>query len=151
MPISEEIFVKEKKKRQLTQAQLDGLAKGRAKVKAKRDAKNKQPPTRTEEIKEARKIRNKTIREQKELELQRKLEKDHDEKVAKFNDIKYKYMDRCKTLREMNEMKALLDDIEEEECYNLPALGKKIAEKIKLKYYNNNNGEERNREEREEE
>tara|TARA_Y100001938_G_C8066098_1_gene420265 strand:+ start:847 stop:1299 length:453 start_codon:yes stop_codon:yes gene_type:complete len=150
MPMSEEIFIKEKPKRKLTQAQLDGLAKGRAKVKAKRDAKNGKP-TRQETMKEERKKKNKTIAEQREIELQRKLEKKHQEKIDRFNEIKYKYMDRCKTLSEMREMKEMLDDIEEEEVYDLHAVGKKLAEKIKLKYYNITNEREEDSEEQGEE
>ena len=150
MPVGEEIFVKEKKpKRKLTQAQLDGLAKGREKVREKRNAQkqliekqqedSKTTKNNTQRNKNTRAKMNRTIAEQKELEIQKRLEKAHSEKIDKFNKIKYKYMDKCKTLTEMREMKEILDTIEEDEIYDLPSIGKKIVKMIKLKYKPNLN------------
>jgi len=141
MPVSEDIYIKDKPKRKLTQAQLDGLAKGRAKVKEKREeAKNNDKVVKenTKRNKQTRAKMNRTIAEQKELELEKKLETEHKQKIDEFNTIKYKYMDRCKTLAEMREMKSILDTIEEEEIYDLKKVGKKIINQINLKYNNNN-------------
>jgi hypothetical protein len=149
MPVGEEIFVKEKPKRKLTQAQLDGLARGRAKVKEKReaekakkqnaqnDAKIQKENNKNYKIQKAKK--NRTIAEQREIEIQRKLEQQHQEKIEAFNKIKYKYMEKCKNVYEMKMFKEVLDTINEEDIYDWKKCGEKIIKEIKLKYNNNLN------------
>ena len=142
MPVDEAIYIKEKPKRKLTQAQLDGLAKGRAKVKEKRDlskADTKIQKENNKNYKENRGKRNRTIAEQRELEIKVRLEASHQKKIDLFNEIKYEYMDKCKTMGEMREMKEILDTIDEDEIYDLKAVGMKILKEVKKKYNNNLN------------
>ena len=156
MPVGEEIFVKDKPKRKLTQAQLDGLAKGRQKVKEKREAQALAKQSKTtakndakiqkennKNYKVGKAKRNRTIAEQRELELERKLEAKHQEAIEKFNKIKYKYMEKCKNINEMRQFKQVLDTINEQDIYDWKKCGEKILKEIKLKYNNNlNNAEE---------
>lgn len=106
-----------KKKKQLTQSQRDALAKGRAKIKAKREAQKKDKII-TEENHDRNKTekrkKKKTIDEQREAEIEAKLQKEIDDKLEAFKTIKYKYMSECKTLKDYKEYKAIMDDIDDD-------------------------------------
>ena len=137
MVADESIFNKEEKpKRKLTEAQLRGLAKGRAKVAEKRRIEKEKEnnkeivKTRLNQKKEY-KIKNKTIRLQKEEEIEERLKKESIERIEAFTKLKYKYMDKAKTLEELREMKVVLDSINEEDLMDIQALSKTILKKSK--------------------
>ncbi len=137
MVADEAIFNKdEKPKRKLTEAQLKGLAKGRAKVAEKRrlekEKENNKEITKTRLIqKKEYKAKNKTIRLQKEEEIEERLKKESIERIEAFTQLKYKYMNKAKTLEELREMKLVLDTITEEDLMDIQALSKTILKKSK--------------------
>jgi hypothetical protein len=107
----EEVFEKPKKKRVLTDAQKEALAKGRARVKANREAKKKdeiekqvlkeKQKDERSQLKQVEKQKAEALKEKKAkltaqekarqriLERKAKRTKDDDNTINKFNDIKY--------------------------------------------------------------
>jgi len=124
----------------LTEKQLANLAKGRAKMAEKRRLKNQglsKPPPKLlnkvlvkeekkavkeikKEKKEAKKKRNKLLAEQEREELyfqelkERELEQLQDKKLSNFQQIRTRYLTACKTTEEFSQLKAHLDNIDEE-------------------------------------
>lgn len=113
-----------KKKRVLTDAQKEGLARGRAKVKANREAKKQ-----TEIAKQVEEVKSKKLLEKdKALEKEQKQQKkellsrqeqtrqkikqreaEHKVKIDAFNELKYKCMEHCETEKEFDTMDKLLN------------------------------------------
>lgn len=137
MVADEAIFNKtEKPKKKLSEAQLKALAKGRAKVAEKRklaEQKNNDKEivkTRTIQKKEY-KSKNKTIQLKKEEEIQERLKQESINRIEAFTKLKYKYMEQAKTLQELDDMKMVLDDIQEEDLMDLKKLSQTILHKSK--------------------
>ena len=137
MVADEAIFNKtEKPKKKLSEAQLKALAKGRAKVLEKRklaEQKNNDKEivkTRTIQKKEY-KSKNKTIQLKKEEAIQERLKQESINRIEAFTRLKYKYMDKAKTLQELDDMKTVLDDIQEEDLMDLKKLSQTIIHKSK--------------------
>ncbi len=137
MVADEAIFNKtEKPKKKLSEAQLKALAKGRAKVAEKRklaEQKNNDKEivkTRTIQKREY-KSKNKTIQLQKEEEIQNRLKQESINRIEAFTKLKYKYMEQAKTLQELDDMKMVLDDIQEEDLMDLKKLSQTILHKSK--------------------
>tara|TARA_R110000823_G_scaffold16291_1_gene52075 strand:- start:828 stop:1307 length:480 start_codon:yes stop_codon:yes gene_type:complete len=137
MVADEAIFNKtEKPKKKLSEAQLKALAKGRAKVSEKRrlaEQKNNDKEivkTRTIQKKEY-KSKNKTIQLKKEEAIQERLKQESINRIEAFTRLKYKYMDKAKTLQELDDMKTVLDDIQEEDLMDLKKLSQTIIHKSK--------------------
>ena len=137
MVADEAIFNKtEKPKKKLSEAQLKALAKGRAKVAEKRklaEQKNNDKEivkTRTIQKREY-KSKNKTIQLQKEEEIQNRLKQESINRIESFTRLKYKYMNQAKTLQELDDMKTVLDDIQEEDLMDLKKLSQTILHKSK--------------------
>lgn len=103
----------QKPKKRLTDKQLKALADGRKKQKIKREkeiiqeTKNRQRKERLE--------REKVLNEQEEIKIYNKLMKQGNEKIREWKDIKYKHLDKATTIQEYNELKHLLDQIDEED------------------------------------
>ena len=119
----EEIFKKPepekkpKKKRQLSQAQLDALAKGRARMAEKKAAEKPAKAQKKAVAKEDAKVvnENKTNQkkarqakkkflhnQEKEDAVRRKLQEKRLQKIEEFEDLKYSYMARLKSEDEIN-------------------------------------------------
>lgn len=137
MVADEAIFNKtEKPKKKLSEAQLKALAKGRAKVAEKRkmaEQKNNDKEivkTRTIQKREY-KSKNKTIQLKKEEEIQNRLKQESINRIEAFTRLKYKYMEQAKTLQELDDMKTVLDDIQEEDLMDLKKLSQTIIHKSK--------------------
>ena len=137
MVADEAIFNKtEKPKKKLSEAQLKALAKGRAKVLEKRklaEQKNNDKEivkTRTIQKKEY-KSKNKTIQLKKEEAIQERLKQESINRIESFTRLKYKYMNQAKTLQELDDMKTVLDDIQEEDLIDFKKLSQTIIHKSK--------------------
>ena len=109
---TEPLLPKKKQKKQLSQAQLDGLAKGRKKM-----AEKKQKAKAAAE-------------ENKQKAQEDKLIKRNENKEY-FRKIKHKWIKQSKTLKEMREMKLALESIEEDDYDDLSKLGHKLLDKAK--------------------
>ena len=137
MVADEAIFNKtEKPKKKLSEAQLKALAKGRLKVAEKRklaeQKNNDKEIVKTRIIqKKEYKSKNKTIQLQKEEEIQNRLKQESINRIEAFTRLKYKYMDKAKTLQELDDMKTVLDDIQEEDLMDLKKLSQTIIHKSK--------------------
>tara|TARA_R100000654_G_scaffold16129_1_gene33991 strand:- start:8700 stop:9281 length:582 start_codon:yes stop_codon:yes gene_type:complete len=138
--VKEEIFDKkekkqaeqsvEKKKRKLTQAQLDGLAKGRLRMKEKREA-EKLAKAKLDALaekankkaeREARKEKKKAIDRQKEHDIEVKVKREYmtkrKKKIQDFANLKYKWLEKAKTPQEYNDFKEAMNGITEDMIVN---------------------------------
>ncbi len=123
-----------KKKRVLTQKQLDNLAKGRAKMKEKREALKKEQDKKGLLKKEKKAVKeNTTIKKQKKIKkkqekkdqdeamthrqklLLNKQKKQQAEKLSKFDDLKSKWLCKTETIEDYDLVKEELDSIPEED------------------------------------
>lgn len=138
--MGEEIFIKESKKvaktpkpkRKLTQAQLDGLAKGRARMAEKRAALKKDGKIATERLeknKEDRRLKRQHINENREREIKAKFEKKKMEKIQVFSELKYQALEKCKTEKEYNELNSIFDEIDDNMITDTTNLHKMLMEK----------------------
>ncbi len=150
MVVEEEIFNKEveavvkKPKRKLTEKQLANLAKGRERMKLKREEakKNKDAKAEKKVIKEADKVakeqqkkkkvdhkeKRRTLKEinaEKEQQILQRLQKQEENKKQKksarmdlFTSLKVKCLNKAKNVNEYNEIKDALDGIDEETLHN---------------------------------
>jgi hypothetical protein len=130
-----EIEVKkvEKKKRVLSQKQLDNLAKGRLKMKEKRDLKKienekkgllkkeKVAVTKNVSIKRENKINKKNLKKiqqeamtHRDKLIQNKQRKEQAEKLSKFDDLKSKWLLKTETIEDYDLVKTELDTIPED-------------------------------------
>tara|TARA_R110000823_G_scaffold39796_4_gene106108 strand:+ start:1640 stop:2146 length:507 start_codon:yes stop_codon:yes gene_type:complete len=102
-----------KPKRKLTEKQLKALAEGRKKQKIKREkeiiieTKHRQRRERVE--------REKVLNEQEEIKIYNKLMKKGNDKIREWKMIKYRHLDKANNIKEYNELKAVLDTIDEED------------------------------------
>jgi|TARA_R110002049_G_scaffold234276_1_gene407511 hypothetical protein len=102
-----------KPKRKLTEKQLKALAEGRKKQKIKREkeiiieTKHRQRKERIE--------REKVLNEQEEIKIYNKLMKKGNDKIREWKMIKYRHLDKANNIKEYNELKAVLDTIDEED------------------------------------
>lgn len=102
-----------KPKRKLTEKQLKALAEGRKKQKIKREkeiiieTKHRQRKERIE--------REKVLNEQEEIKIYNKLMKRGNDKIREWKQIKYRHLDRANNIKEYNELKTILDTIDEED------------------------------------
>ena len=103
----------QKPKKKLTEKQLRALADGRKKQKIKREKEIIQE-TKTRQRKE-RLEREKVLNEQEEIKIYNKLMKQGNDKIREWKEIKYKHLDKATTIQEYNELKHLLDQIDEED------------------------------------
>ena len=103
----------QKPKKKLTDKQLRALAEGRKKQKIKREKEIIQE-TKTRQRKE-RLEREKVLNEQEEIKIYNKLMKQGNDKIREWKDIKYKHLDKATTIQEYNDLKHLLDQIDEED------------------------------------
>lgn len=140
--MGEEIFLKEKKtkpskpKRQLTQAQLDGLKKGREKMAEKRALLKKDAKVSVDRVttqKKERRAKKAHINLDKEREIRDKFERVKQTKIKKFTDLKYTFLDKCKTEKEFNEFNSIFDEIDDNLITNTEELHKVLMEKA-MKY-----------------
>jgi len=135
--VKEEIFDKkksekpqEKKKKKLSQAQLDGLARGRAKMAEKRLANKKamekadadaEKQNRKAE-KELRKEKRKAIDRQKEHDIEVKVKREYmtkrKKKIQDFANLKYKWLEKAKTPQEYSDFKEAMNGITEDMIVN---------------------------------
>ena len=138
--VKEEIFDKkvkkqaeqpvEKKKRKLTQAQLDGLAKGRLRMKEKREA-EKLAKAKLDALaekankkaeREARKEKKRAIDKQKEHEIEQKVKREYmtkrKKKIQDFANLKYKWLEKAKTPQEYSDFKEAMNGITEDMIVN---------------------------------
>ena len=123
-----------KKKRVLTQKQLDNLAKGRSKMKAKREAlkkeqdqkgllkKEKKAVKENTTIKKQNKVKkkqNKKLNEEamthREKLILNKQKKQQADKLSKFDDLKSKWLCKTETLEDYDLVKEELESIPEED------------------------------------
>ena len=102
-----------KPKKKLTDKQLRALADGRKKQKIKREKEIIQE-TKTRQRKE-RLEREKVLNEQEEIKIYNKLMKKGNEKIREWKEIKYKHLDKATSIQEYNDLKHLLDQIDEED------------------------------------
>jgi len=140
--MSEEMFIKEtesnievkpKKKRQLTEKQLEGLRKGREKMAEKRKMKKaltekkkalqKKDVDATKENskteKKERQAKKKAVEESVKQELTYKEKKAKAEKSAtKFNKLKLKALDSIKTSRELEEFEKIMKGVSSDMAKN---------------------------------
>lgn len=103
----------QKPKKKLTDKQLRALAEGRKKQKIKREKEIIQE-TKTRQRKE-RLEREKVLNEQEEIKIYNKLMKQGNDKIREWKEIKYKHLDKATSIQEYNDLKHLLDQIDEED------------------------------------
>ena len=100
-------------KKKLTERQLKALAEGRKKQKIKREkeliieTKHRQRKERVE--------REKVLNEQEEIKIYNRLMQKGNNKIREWKNIKYKHLDKATTIQEYNELKHMLDQIDEED------------------------------------
>jgi len=135
--VKEEIFDKPKKqaeknkqKKKLTQAQLDGLARGRAKMAEKRLAEKKRKEKADAEADKANRKAEKELRKEKRLQIDKQKEHDIEVKVKReymtkrkkkiqdFANLKYKWLEQAKTPQEYNDFKDAMNGITEDMIVN---------------------------------
>ncbi len=135
----EEIFIKElpdttPKKKQLSEAQIEGLRKGREKMKARRRQKIKDELER--ELEEERE-KNAMVKEIKQKDLPPKLatarrrlmEKENATKKAKrsrFEKLKTQVLESMTSVKDFDHLADLLDEIDEEDIYDDEVLKTKL-------------------------
>ena len=135
----EEIFIKElpettPKKKQLSEAQIEGLRKGREKMKARRRQKIKDELAK--ELEEERE-RNAMVKELKQKELPPKLatarrrlmEKENASKKAKrtrFEKLKTQVLESMTSVKDFDHLAELLDEIDEDDIYDDEVLKTKL-------------------------
>ena len=126
--MGETMFEKEKPKKELTKKQLTALAKGRAKMKAKREGTYEEQLIEEKEVKKVEQIRikqreqrldrQKVLDEKKEIAIYNKLMKKGNDKINKFKEMKYKWLDKAPSMKEYTQFKNILDNITEDDVLN---------------------------------
>ena len=126
--MGETMFEKERPKKELTKKQLTALAKGRAKMKAKRDGTYEEQLIEEKEVRnveaikvrqrEQRLDRQKELDEKKEIDIYNKLMKKGNDKINKFKEMKYKWLDKAPSMKEYTQFKNILDNITEDDVLN---------------------------------
>ena len=137
--IFEEAVPEKPKKRQLSQKQLDGLAKGRAKIKEKRDQAKKQREQeksftelgvkqKQDNRKKKRELKNISEEEEHRNHLI-KLD-ENKKKLDFFRTLRTKYLKRCDNKEDFDELKTRLDAIEEEDILDNGRLKNKLIKML---------------------
>ena len=129
----EEIFIKEKpvrKKRELTDAQREGLRKGREKMKARRLAKMKEQITEEVIAKAPPSVKRKVIKD-KQISAMRKRLEDRESATRKvkrdrYDALKYKVLESMTSVKEFDNLSNLLEEITEDDIYDDEILRTKI-------------------------
>ena len=126
--MGETMFEKERPKKELTKKQLTALAKGRAKMKAKREGTYEEQLIEEKEVKKVEQIRikqreqrldrQKVLDEKKEIAIYNKLMKKGNDKIDKFKEMKYKWLDKAPSMKEYTQFKNILDNITEDDVLN---------------------------------
>ena len=128
-----------KRKKQLSQKQLDGLAKGRAKVAEKRAEKKRMAEERKnfdakmiEQKAENRKKKRDIVRFDEEEEYRMVLEKKSQDKIKlqNFKTLRTKYLKRCETAEDFDELKSRLDEITEDDILDKDRLKNKLIKML---------------------
>jgi len=129
----EEIFVKElptkSTRKPLSEAQLEGLKKGREKMKARRRQKLKDDLEKELERERAEKTEEREQRERKKEQLPsrllsvRKKLLDREmsvkkEKKSRFTKLKYQVLESMESVKDFDRLSDLLDEIDEEDIYD---------------------------------
>tara|TARA_S200002703_G_scaffold133995_1_gene122293 strand:- start:6601 stop:7110 length:510 start_codon:yes stop_codon:yes gene_type:complete len=134
--MGEDMFIKDKKKKQLTDKQLEGLKKGREKMAEKRMMKKKLAEKKKEladkekKANEENKTRRKYERKQKK-ETVEKSQKAHDDAVsflerkkrgeaslAKFNKLKMATLDQIKSSKDLSDFENIMSGISNDMARN---------------------------------
>ena len=137
----EEIFIKEapakpvRKKRELTDAQREGLRKGREKMKARRLAKMKEEITEEVIAKAPPSVKRKVIKD-KQISAMRKRLEDRESATRKvkrdrYDALKYKVLESMTSVKEFDNLSNLLEEITEDDIYDDEILRTKINDLFK--------------------
>tara|TARA_R110001592_G_scaffold119345_2_gene322332 strand:+ start:5039 stop:5572 length:534 start_codon:yes stop_codon:yes gene_type:complete len=139
----EEIFIKEapakpvRKKRELTDAQREGLRKGREKMKARRLAKMKEEITEEVVMKSQAppSVKRKVIKD-KQISAMRKRLEDRESATRKvkrdrYDALKYKVLESMTSVKEFDNLSNLLEEITEDDIYDDEILRTKINDLFK--------------------
>ena len=117
-----EIKKVEKKKRVLSQKQLDNLAKGRLKMKEKRDLKKleneKKGLLKKEKVAVTKNVSIKKENKINKKNLKKIQQKEQAEKLSKFDDLKSKWLLKTETIEDYDLVKTELDTIPEDTILN---------------------------------
>jgi len=113
--MGETMFEKDKPKKELTDKQKKALATGRKKLKAKRQAEDIEVANIKTRQREERQHREMVLDEKKEIEIYNRLMKKGNEKIERFKQQKYNWLDKAKNVKEYSEFKSVLDTITEED------------------------------------
>ena len=128
-----------KRKKQLSQKQLDGLAKGRAKV-AERRAEKKRLAEQGK-VFDAKMIEQKADNRNKKREIMKSNEEEEyrlmlekrseiSNKINNFKTLRTKYLKRCQTAEDFDELKRRLDGITEEDILDNDRLKNKLIKML---------------------
>jgi len=144
---TEDIKKQDKPKRKLTQKQLDALARGREKQKAKREAKKGILKKEKEAVKENKAIKKEVKKDRKIKILEqekaithlnnlrtKKREKDEDDKINKFSNIVNDFLGKTKNEDEYNKLKEEVENIPRDILLDNEKLKNYATELIKSKY-----------------
>tara|TARA_R110002074_G_scaffold436_3_gene2124 strand:- start:76 stop:525 length:450 start_codon:yes stop_codon:yes gene_type:complete len=128
-----------KRKKQLSQKQLDGLAKGRAKV-AERRAEKKRLAEQgkvfdakmIEQKADNRNKKREIMKSNEEEEYRLMLEKrsENSAKIENYKTLRTKYLKRCQTAEDFDELKRRLDGITEEDILDNDRLKNKLIKML---------------------
>lgn len=118
------MFEKDKPKKELTDKQRKALAAGRKKLKSKRDNDDIEISAIKTRQKEERHERKRVADEKREIEIYNRLMEKGNEKIEKFKQHKYKWLDQAKNVKEYSEFKSVLDTITEEDILHDTHIGK---------------------------
>tara|TARA_R110000744_G_scaffold264176_1_gene378447 strand:- start:771 stop:1220 length:450 start_codon:yes stop_codon:yes gene_type:complete len=128
-----------KRKKQLSQKQLDGLAKGRAKV-AERRAEKKRLAEQgkvfdakmIEQKADNRNKKREIMKSNEEEEYRLMLEKrsENSVKIENYKTLRTKYLKRCQTAEDFDELKRRLDGITEEDILDNDRLKNKLIKML---------------------
>ena len=128
-----------KRKKQLSQKQLDGLAKGRAKVAERRAEKKKLAEQQKhfdekmiEQKVENRKKKREAIKTDEEETWRKTLvaKSQNKVKIQNFKTLRTKYLKRCQTAEDFDELKGRLDEITEEDILDNDRLKNKLIKML---------------------
>tara|TARA_R110002072_G_scaffold186277_1_gene343158 strand:+ start:387 stop:836 length:450 start_codon:yes stop_codon:yes gene_type:complete len=128
-----------KRKKQLSQKQLDGLAKGRAKVAERRAEKKKLAEQQKhfdekmiEQKVENRKKKREAIKTDEEETWRKTLvaKSQNKVKIQNFKTLRTKYLKRCQTAEDFDELKGRLDEITEDDILDNDRLKNKLIKML---------------------
>ena len=124
----EDIFVKDtpaKPKRTLTDKQLEGLAKGRAKVKANKEAKKKLPTS--AELKKAQRQDKKELSKGQQRQKIAKEKMERNEKMDKWEETKYDALGKLNCSLAYSTMEKYLNSVTEDDIMDPDKLNNKLT------------------------